>query len=260
MRLTTEPELEFEPLRQQVEAAIAVLERLGERARPGQSLAAARLRALHPLPHRAGRAGDRQRHRARPACRRRTAGGLRARHADRGRLLGTAARRRRHRALPPPAGRRRREPLCRGQRPLCPRRPGGHAGPLRRGPRAGGPGDGDRRDLRPRLPERRLRPVRGRGRAAGRSAGRRRDPGWSTATVPSSASARRANAPTWPPTWPMRCSPRTAPARPLATPTPAGRWPPARTCTRRSAGAAPGRGCWPGRGAAPRPSGWPARR
>jgi hypothetical protein len=30
MRLTTEPELEFEPLRQQVEAAIAVLERLGD--------------------------------------------------------------------------------------------------------------------------------------------------------------------------------------------------------------------------------------
>ena len=175
MRLTTEPELEFEPLRRQVEEAIAVLERLGDERGLARAWRLLGYERFVQLPHRAGRAGDRQRHRARPAGRRRTAGGLRARHADRGRLLGPAARHRRHRALPPPAGRRRREPLRRGQRPLRPRRPGGHGGPLRGGPRGGGQGDGHRRDLRPRLPERRLQPVRRRGGAPGRTARRRRD-------------------------------------------------------------------------------------
>ena len=113
MRLTTEPELEFEPLRRQVEEAIAALERARRRARPGQGVALlgyerfvqCRIepaeQAINNAIEHAWLASDE-----------------RLEAYGRGMLTaaasGPAARHRRHRALLPPAGRRRREPLRRG--------------------------------------------------------------------------------------------------------------------------------------------------
>ena len=231
------------------------------RPRPGQGLAAARLRALRPVPHRAGRAGDR------PDAieHARLAGDERLEAYGRGMLTAAAF----WGPLPAPAGIER----CRRQLAEA---------------------DGNRYvEASARCALGALVAMEGRfGEAREEVARGRRSPRPSAALYlsavysqfaaaveflagrPDAAETRlvggyRAlerlgetgrSAPTWPPTWPMPCSPRAATPRPRATPTPAGRWPPARTSTPRSAGAAPWPGCWPGRDAAPRPSGWPARR
>ena len=120
MRLTTDPELEFEPLRQQAEAAIAGWSDSATSAawpEPGCcSATSASSAAASSRPSRRS-----PRHRAR-----RQAGDERLEAYGRGMLTGppsgSAARRRRRSSAAAASRPTPMEPLRRGQRPLCPRR------------------------------------------------------------------------------------------------------------------------------------------
>ena len=177
MRLTTEPELEFEPLRRQVEEAIAVLERLGDErglARAWRLLGYERFVQCRIEPAEQAIANAIEHARLAGDERLEAYGrGMLTAAAFWGPLPAAAGIERCRRQLADADGNRYVEASARCALGALVAMQG-RFGEARE---EVAEGDGHRRNLRPRLPERRLQPVRRRGGVSGRPARRRRDAG-----------------------------------------------------------------------------------